>query len=233
MGSEADTYFEQAVQHIRALPKLEGTGACQHRAGAGSSCPSIWVGGLGAGPELPVIGCATRRRRCLPLPSGLRFRLSKIGFHNPRPAFERFWLGLPNVGIFVGQMMNFAELVTTAGPTADQTRDLDYLQTLGQLFTQVVYAQLVCEVMAWPSTAVRPRRWGSATCPGSPRTTLDRIFAVFVQDFSDYALQLYGQASASDEQRAGAMKLIAPRRWMRSRRRTSLRRCCPTTAPTP
>ncbi len=37
---------------------------------------------------------------------------------------------------------------------------------------------------------------------------LDRIFAVFVQDVSEIAVSLHGQASATDEQRAAALGLI-------------------------
>jgi acyl-CoA dehydrogenase len=134
--------------------------------------------------------------------------LSKIGFHDPRPAFARF-ADLPNVAVFLGQMQDFADLVTSAGPNADQTRDLDFLQVLGQLFTQVVYAQLVCEAAALALDSDGVRAGGVSDLTGLSADHVDRIFAVFVQDFSDYALQLHGQASASDEQRAAALKLIA------------------------
>ncbi len=106
-------------------------------------------------------------------------------------------------------MGSFAELVTTAGPSADQARDLDFLQVLGQLFTQVVYAQLVCEAAALALDSDGVRAGGVSDLTGLSEDHVDRIFAVFVQDFSDYALQLHGQASASDAQRAAALKLIA------------------------
>ena len=38
---------------------------------------------------------------------------------------------------------------------------------------------------------------------------IDRIFAVFVQDMSEYALQLHGRATATAEQRAAALAIIA------------------------
>jgi hypothetical protein len=34
------------------------------------------------------------------------------------------------------------------------------------------------------------------------------MFAVFVQDVSEYAVALHGQASATDAQRAGALTLV-------------------------
>ena len=47
------------------------------------------------------------------------------------------------VGQFIDQFTAFGALVAAAPPTAEQTEDLDFLLTLGQLFTQVVYGQLV------------------------------------------------------------------------------------------
>jgi acyl-CoA dehydrogenase len=43
---------------------------------------------------------------------------------------------------------------------------------------------------------------------GLSEAHIDRIFAVFVQDVSEIAVALHGQASASDAQRAGALGLI-------------------------
>ena len=37
---------------------------------------------------------------------------------------------------------------------------------------------------------------------------VDRMFAVFVQDVSEYAVALHGQASATQEQQAGAVSLV-------------------------
>ncbi len=207
-GFEQDTYFEQAAQHIRALPKLEGT-VHVNIALVLKFLPQYLMAANGAGPELPAVGVSDQ-----PVDDSYLFNqgsaagLSKIGFHDPRPAFARF-ADLPNVAVFLGQMHNFAELVTSAGPNADQARDLDFLQVLGQLFTQVVYAQLVCEAAALALDSDGVRAGGVSDLTGLSADHVDRIFAVFVQDFSDYALQLHGQASASDEQRAAALKLIA------------------------
>ena len=54
-GFENDTYFEQAAQHIRALPKLEGTVAV-NVALVPKFLPQYLLAATGAGPELPVIG---------------------------------------------------------------------------------------------------------------------------------------------------------------------------------
>ena len=87
-------------------------------------------------------------------------------------------------------------------PSEQQQKDLDFLLTLGQLFTQVVYAQLVCE-------AAGQQRPGTVSdMPGFSEAHLDRIFAVFVQDVSEMAVSLHGQASATDGQQAAALGLI-------------------------
>jgi acyl-CoA dehydrogenase len=52
-------------------------------------------------------------------------------------------------------------------------------------------------------------RYGtSAACEGLTELHVDRMFAVFVQDVSEYAVALHGQASATDAQRAGALTLV-------------------------
>jgi acyl-CoA dehydrogenase len=127
--------------------------------------------------------------------------LGKITFAPWRPALEKY-AHLPNVALFLEQVDAFTQLVMTSPPSAEQQKDLDFLLTLGQLFTQVVYAQLVCEAagQARPGTV--------CDLPGLDEAHIDRIFAVFVQDVSEIAVALHGQASATDAQRAGAIGLL-------------------------
>lgn len=73
--------------------------------------------------------------------------LSKIGCQDWRPAFARF-AHLPDVKTFLGQVEAFGTLMATAAPEGEQARDLGYLLTIGQVFTQVVYVQLVAEAAA-------------------------------------------------------------------------------------
>jgi acyl-CoA dehydrogenase len=206
-GFEEDTYFEQAVGHIRALPKLEGTVAVNvalvlkflpqylMAAAGGSQLEQVSVV-EGAGDDTYMFA------------QGPASGLGKIAFHDPQPAFARF-AHLSNVAVFAGQMKAFADLVTTAPPTEEQQRDLDYLQSMGQLFTQVVYAQLVCEAAALALDEGQVRAGSVADLSDLTEAHIDRIFAVFVQDFSEYALQLHGRASATPEQRQVALSLIS------------------------
>ena len=206
-GFEEDTYFEQATSHIRALPKLEGTVAV-NVALVLKFLPQYLAAAAGQGPELPEIGVVTAAGDDTYLfEQGPASGLGRIGFHDPKPAFARF-AALPNVEVFIKQMDAFATLAVTAPPTAEQQKDLDYLQSLGQLFTQIVYAQLVCEAaaLALDDGGVRS---GVADFTALTEAHIDRIFAVFVQDMSEYALQLHGRATATAEQRAAALAIIA------------------------
>jgi acyl-CoA dehydrogenase len=196
-GFENDTYFEQAAEHIRALPKLEGT-VHVNLALVLKFLPQYLMG-AGQYPEIPVRQDAADDAYLFA--QGHASGLGKIMFAPWRPALEQY-AHLPNVALFLEQVDAFTQLIMTAPPSPEQQKDLDFLLTLGQLFTQVVYAQLVCEA------AGQSRPGTVSDLSGLGDGHIDRIFAVFVQDVSDMAVTLHGQASATDAQRAGALALI-------------------------
>ena len=210
-GFEKDTYFEQAVYHIRALPKLEGT-VHVNLALVLKFLPQYLAAAAGYGggyEKIPARNDAADDEYLFS--QGSASGLSKITFHDPRPAFERF-AHLPNVATFIEQRTALGQLVATAPPTREQAEDLDLLLTLGQLFTQVVYAKLVCESAALALDGEPGGKRESSVCDFSELSEahIDRIFGVFVRDFSDYAVSLYGQAAASESQREQALGLIRP-----------------------
>jgi acyl-CoA dehydrogenase len=84
-------------------------------------------------------------------------------------------------------------LLETAPPAADQATDLDFLLTLGELFTLVPYGQLILERAAQIDL---------------DSDTIDQIFDVFVRDFSSYAVDLHGKASSTDKQQAWALEHV-------------------------
>jgi acyl-CoA dehydrogenase len=209
-GFEKDTYFSQAAVDIRALPKLEGT-VHVNIALVLKFMPAYLGAAHGAAqeyPSAPVRQDATD--------DGYLFRqgpargLGKIRFPDWRPSFERF-AHLPNVATFRKQIEAFTALVMSAPPSEEQQKDLDYLQVLGQLFTQIVYAQLICESAGIAlDGGPEDKRVGSVSdLTDLTEAHIDRIFAVFVQDFSEFAVALHGQASASEAQREGSLKLIS------------------------
>lgn len=208
-GFEKDTYFEQAVHHIRALPKLEGT-VHVNLALVLKFLPQYLAAAVGYGEQYAAVGPRNDASDDDYLfAQGSASGLSKIPFHDPRPAFARF-AHLPNVATFVEQLTAFGQLVASAPPTKEQQADLDLLLTLGQLFTQVVYAQLVCEsaALALDDVPGGKRESSVSDCADLTEAHLDRVFAVYIRDFNEYAVSLYSQTAASDLQREQAIGLI-------------------------
>jgi alkylation response protein AidB-like acyl-CoA dehydrogenase len=208
-GFEKDTYFEQAVSHIRALPKLEGT-VHVNLALVLKFLPQYLTAAIGHGEQYAAVPARNEAGDDDYLfAQGSASGLSKIPFHDPRPAFARF-AHLPNVAVFVEQMTAFGELVATAPPTPEQSKDLDLLLSLGQLFTQVVYGQLICESAALAIDGEQGGKRETSVSDASDLTEahIDRVFAVFVKDFSEYALSLSSQPAATEAQSDQALGLI-------------------------
>ena len=81
-------------------------------------------------------------------------------------------------------------MLQTAAPDAGQQQDLDFRLVLGQLFTLIVYAQLILE---------------QAELTGLDPDVLDTIFEVFVRDSSALAVELHGKASSTEAQQHWAL----------------------------
>jgi len=208
-GFEKDTYFEQATRHIRTLPKLEGT-VHVNLALVLKFLPAFAAAGVGQGVKYaPVPVRLDPADDTFLFAQGPASGLSRIGFPDWRGAFARF-AQLPNVATFISQVQAFGQLVATAAPRGEQAKDLDFLLNIGQIFTQIVYAQLAAEAAALAIDAAPggTRAGTTAACAGLDESHVDRMFGVFVQDLSEYAVAVHGQGSATSEQQAGAMALI-------------------------
>jgi acyl-CoA dehydrogenase len=94
------------------------------------------------------------------------------------------------VARFTEQAKGLKTLLSTAPPAEDQIRDLDFMLTLGELFTLVVYGQLILE---------------QAELSELPEDTIDQIFDVLVRDYSAYAVALHGRASSTEAQQEWAL----------------------------
>jgi alkylation response protein AidB-like acyl-CoA dehydrogenase len=208
-GFEKDTYFEQATRHIRTLPKLEGT-VHVNLALVLKFLPAFAAAGTGQGVKYaPVPVRLDPADDTFLFAQGPASGLSRIGFPDWRGAFARF-AHLPNVATFISQVQAFGQLMATAAPRGEQARDLDFLLTIGQIFTQIVYAQLAAEAaaLAIDGAPGGTRAGTTAACAGLDENHVDRMFGVFVQDLGEYAVAVHGQASATREQQTGAMALI-------------------------
>ena len=96
----------------------------------------------------------------------------KIQFADWTKPYEEF-TNLPNVAVFYEQAKALKELLVTAGPSADQQKDLDFLLTIGHLFSLVVYGQLILE---------------QAKLLDLDPALVDQIFVTTIRDFSAYAV---------------------------------------------
>jgi acyl-CoA dehydrogenase len=188
-GFEKDTYFEMAARDIRGLPKLEGT------VHVNMALVLKFMAGYLFNAD-PALGPAPQRRDAADdtflFDQGPTRGLSKIRFEPWEPIYERS-AHVPNVRVFAEQAASLKELLTTAPPDEHQQKDLDYLLTLGELFTLIPYGQLILE---------------QAELVGLADDTLDQIFDVLVRDFSAYAIELHGKISATQAQQDWALRAV-------------------------
>ncbi len=186
-GFESDTYFEMAARDIRALPKLEGT-VHVNIALINKFIPNYFFN-----PQ-PYPGVPRQdqpRHDAFLFDQGPARGLGKIRFHDYSPAYDRY--DLPNVHIFKEQIALFKESLLSAAPGAEQQRDTDLMLALGELFTLVVYGQLILE---------------NAALYDVGDDVVEQIFDFMVRDFSSFALQLYSKRGATPAQAELLLKMI-------------------------
>jgi acyl-CoA dehydrogenase len=188
-GFERDMWFEMAARDIRALPKLEGTVHVNMALVLKFMASYLF----NPDPDLTVPGTVNGAGD-----DDFLFRqgpargLSKIRFSPWEAAFAPF-TDVPNVVRFAELAESFKMFLAEAAPDGAQQKDLDYLLTLGELFTLIPYAQLICE---------------QASVTGLPLDTLDQIFDVLIRDFSGYAAELHGKTSSTEAQQKWAKGVI-------------------------
>ncbi|MFF7041383.1 acyl-CoA dehydrogenase family protein [Streptomyces massasporeus] len=187
-GFEKDNYFSQAAVEIRGLPKLEGTVHVNL-----ALILKFMRNHLLDPAEYPSVPT-----RLDAADDDFLFRqgpargLGSVRFHDWRPAFEAY-AHLPNVARLREQAEALCEFVAAAAPDAEQSRDLDLVLSIGQLFALVVHGQLVLE---------------QAGLTGLDEDVLDELFAVLVRDFSGHAVELHGKDSATEQQQEWALTSV-------------------------
>jgi len=186
-GFEKDTFFEMASRDIRALPKLEGT------VHVNIALIVKFMENYFFHPEdlSPV------PRRDDAADDGFLFRqgpargLRDIHFDDPDAVFTRF--DQPNVAVFHEQITAFKEMLVQAPPTKEQSRDIDYLLAVGEIFTLAVYGRLFLE---------------SAEITAIDGDLIDQVFDVLVRDWSRFAVNLHGKPTTSGHQAEHCMAMI-------------------------
>lgn len=186
-GFEAEPFFEMAARDIRALPKLEGT-VHVNIALIVKFMPNYFFNPV----EYPAIPRRDDAKNDdFLFDQGAARGLGKIRFHDYQAVFEKH--ALPNIAIFSEQVAVFKEFLAFATPDENQQKDVDFLLALGEIFTLVVYAQLVLE---------------NASIYEIGDDLLDQIFDFMVRDLSRHALNLHSKPSSSPRQMEHCLRML-------------------------
>ncbi len=186
-GFEKDTYFEMAAIDIRGLPKLEGT--VHVNMALVVKFMANYLFAPASMRDISIIEAPENDDFLFD--QGPTKGLGKTVFHDFNKAYSS--IELPNITIFKEQIAVLKEMLMVAPPEKHQMGDIDFLLILGELFTVVVYGQLIIE---------------NAVLRNIDNDILDQIFDFMIRDFSKYALQLYSKSSSNQKQMEFALKMI-------------------------
>lgn len=186
-GYENEPFFEIAKYEMPMLPRLEGT--VHVNMALVVKFMTNYLFNPAKYPDVP--------RRDDPSNDAFLFQqgptrgLGKIQFHDYNIAYDS--VDLPNVNVFKEQIKLFKKFLLEAQPSKEQSADVDYTLTLGEMLTLVVYGQLIIE----------SRKFFPVE-----DDLLDEIFDFMVRDFSKYALNLHVKPSNTEKQKELALKII-------------------------
>lgn len=187
-GFETNAYLAAAKVDVDGLPKLEGTVAV-NLALIAKFMPAY----LFAPEPLPAI--PTRQDAAddeFLFRQGPARGLSKVRFQDWREVYARFGR-LANVALFTEQAEVLTRLLAEAAPSGDQQGDLDFGLAIAELFTLLVYGQLILE---------------QAEILGLGDDDVNQIFDILVRDFTAAAVDLHSKASATPDQQRLALSAI-------------------------
>ncbi|MBE0431785.1 MAG: acyl-CoA dehydrogenase [Dehalococcoidia bacterium] len=191
-GFEKDTYFHMGAADIRGPSKLEGT------VHVNIQLIRKFMQNYFFNPAeyAPVAPDFSLNDDLFLFNQGPTRGLGKIQFHDYRPVFEANQ-GLPNVAAFMKQISIFKEMLEKAGPDQAQDMDPSWSLPLGEMFSIVVYGQLILE----------QARYGDLD-----PDILNQVFDFMVRDCAQFAMQIYSNHSSRDEQRdyCSRIMLIKP-----------------------
>ena len=186
-GFENDTYFEMAGRDIRALPKLEGTVHVNIML-----IIKFMQNYLFNPREYEEIGTVNDRKSDDFLwEQGPTKGLGNVQFHDYNIAYDKF--DLPNLNIFKEQIRIYKEMLVNATPEKSQGMNPDFTLTVGEMFTLIVYGQLILE---------------NAPTHKVDNDIIDQMFECYVRDFSRFALDLYSKSMTTEAQMEYCLKMI-------------------------
>lgn len=187
-GFEKDTYFHMAAADVRGPSKLEGT------VHVNIQLIRKFIKNYFFHPAeyVPVKPDFSFNDDTFLFHQGPTKGLDRVRFHDYRPVFEAFQ-DLPNVAAFIRQIDVFKELLEKAGPDKRQEMDPSFSLPLGEMFSVVVYGQLILE---------------QVQIDGLDREIINQIFDFMVRDFERFALQIYSMPNTGEDQRSYCREIM-------------------------
>ncbi|MCK9275492.1 MAG: hypothetical protein M0P57_10415 [Syntrophales bacterium] len=187
-GFEKDTYFSIGTSDIRGPSKLEGTVHVNVQL-IRKFIRNYFFDPAEYAPAAPDFSL---NDDLFLFDQGPTKGLGKVRFHDYRPIFDAF-RDLPNVATFIEQFETFKEFLENAGPDKAQDMDPSWSLPLGEMFSIVVYGQLILE---------------QAQFDDMDPAVINQIFDFMVRDFAQFALQIYGNHSSRNEQREYCSRIM-------------------------
>ena len=187
-GFEKDSYFSMAAADVRGPSKLEGTVHVNVQL-IRKFMKNYFFNPAEYEPVAPDFSLNDDLFLFNQWPTK---GLGKVQFHDYKPVFEAN-KDLPNVATFMKQIDIFKELLEKAGPDKMQDMDPSFSLPLGEMFSIVVYGQLILEQAAFDNVEA---------------DVINQIFDFMVRDFAHFALQIYGNHNSKDEQRAFCKEIM-------------------------
>ncbi|MGV0734769.1 acyl-CoA dehydrogenase family protein [Mycobacterium syngnathidarum] len=185
---ESDCFLTTARMDVAGLSRLEGTAAVNLML-----IGKFMSAYLFAPEDLPDV--PTRRDASddeFLFRQGAASGLSRVRFQNWRKTYAAR-SHLANVGLLTEQAEAFTELLGSAAPDEAQMEDMDLLLNLGELFTTIVYGQLILE---------------QADLAEIEDDLVETIFGILVRDFSARCVELAGKRGVNAAQRDWALRAI-------------------------
>jgi acyl-CoA dehydrogenase len=187
-GFEKDTFFSLAATDIRGPSKLEGTVHVNVQL-IRKFMKNYFFNPAGYTAVEPDF---SEKDDLFLFNQGPTKGLGKVQFHDYKPVFEAN-KDLPNVATFIRQVEIFKEMLEKAGPDAAQDMDPSWSLPVGEMFSIVVYGQLILEQAGFEKL---------------DKDVLNQIFDFMVRDFTRFALQIYGMHNTKDEQRSFCKEMM-------------------------
>ncbi len=175
-GYETDTYISEAYGTMDYLFRLEGT-AHVNMALVLKFMKNYFFDNV----EYPEIGIVNEMKDDTNIFAQKMGGLAKVKFDDYKKAYQDVDLG--NVKIFAELIEEFRTLLSKDMPT--DLKNMDYMLNYGEIFTMIVYAQLVLE---------------GAKLNNLEDELIDQIFALFITDVNKYALTQLNCHNNSDVQ---------------------------------